>query len=181
MIPPHNPGNPVMGHTICSMYAISIFSKRPFLQGPYQQWLTSFVRCPPTAPWECEGRVCRSLSLDGPGVPGSWGVLKSRGEPHLARYAPMVFHQTCSQMLRNVWWGAYCANEFLETILQKGQVYHSEGSHVFVQASPGETLSYSKNNEPGCTRTFKYNVSIVRVGHCSTLNEHHITQYNDWL
>ena len=148
MIPPHNPGNPVMGHTICSMYAISIFSKRPFLQGPYQQWLTSFVRCPPTAPWECGGRVCRSLSLDGPGVPGSWGVLKSRGEPHLARYAPMVFDQNCSQVLKKSPCGGHIVQmNFLNTILENPQVYQSEGSHVFVQASLGETLSFSKNNE----------------------------------
>ena len=52
---------------------------------------------------------------------------------------------------------------------------------MFVQASPGETLSYSKNNEPRCTRAFKYSGNIVRGGHCSILNGHHITQYNSWL
>ena len=36
------------------------------------------------------------------------------------------------------------------------EVYQSEGSHVFVQASLGETLSFGKNNEDseiqwGCT------------------------------
>ena len=86
---PRNPGNHVMGHTI---YAISIFSKRPFLQGPYQQWLTSFVRRPPQCPGAAQGGGLPSLN------PGSWGVLMSRGEPHLARYAPIVFDQNYSQI-----------------------------------------------------------------------------------
>ena len=67
---PRNPGKHVMGHTI---YAIRIFSKRPFLQGTYQQWLTSFVQRPPPRPGAARGRVCRSLSLDGPGFLGPGG------------------------------------------------------------------------------------------------------------
>ena len=71
---------------------LEYFRTAPFLQGPYQQWLTSFVRRPPQCPGAAQGGGLPSLD------PGSWGVLMSRGEPHLARYAPIVFDQNYSQI-----------------------------------------------------------------------------------
>ena len=58
---------------------LEYFRTAPFLQGPYQQWLTSFVQRPPPRPGAARGRVCRSLSLDGPGFLGPGGFWGPEG------------------------------------------------------------------------------------------------------
>ena len=72
----------------------------------------------------------------------------------------MVFDQNSSQVLKKSPCGGHIVQmNFLNTILENQEVYQSEGSHVFVQASLGETLSFSKNNEDSG--------SIERDEHCS--------------
>ena len=100
---PRNPGKPVMGHTI---YAMSIFSKRPFLQGPYQQWLTSFVRCPPQCPGAAGGEEGLSIpSLD----PGSWGPIRVLGGSDVPRgvsFGPVCTHRLSPEIFPDLKKGA---------------------------------------------------------------------------